>query len=100
MANSPSRRHLREGPGGRIVSHAVIIAVAMTYDGRPEVLGVVAGQPEMFWTDFLRSLTHRIPRGVTCHSRRRQGCAPASNGSSTRRAAFTGCATRPPMRQN
>lgn len=51
---------------GRIVSVAVIIAVAVNTDGRREVLGcqVGASEAEPFWTDFLRSLTRRGLRGV------------------------------------
>ena len=51
---------------GRIVSVAVIIAVAVNTDGRREVLGMRVGpsEAEPFWTDFLRSLTRRGLRGV------------------------------------
>ena len=51
---------------GRIVSVAVIIAVAANTDGRREVLGMTIGpsEAETFWTDFLRSLTRRGLRGV------------------------------------
>ena len=52
--------------GGRIVSVAVIIAVAVNTDGRREVLGMEVGpsEAEPFWTKFLRSLTRRGLRGV------------------------------------
>jgi len=52
--------------GGRIVSVAVIIAVAVNTDGRREVLGMAVGasEAETFWTQFLRSLTSRGLRGV------------------------------------
>ena len=52
--------------GGRIVSVAVIIAVAANTDGRREVIGMKIGasEAEPFWTDFLRSLTRRGLRGV------------------------------------
>jgi transposase-like protein len=60
---------LREG--GRIVSMAVIVAVAVNTDGRREILGITVlpseafGQwPSPFWADFLRSLTRRGLRGV------------------------------------
>ena len=45
----------------RIVSVAVIVAVAVNTDGRREVLGMTTGnsEAEPFWTEFLRSLTHR-----------------------------------------
>src|SRR5215470_16795720 len=51
---------------GRIVSVAVIIAVAVNTDGRREVLGLEVGpsEAEPFWTRFLRSLTRRGLRGV------------------------------------
>jgi transposase-like protein len=51
---------------GRIVSVAVIIAVGVNTDGRREVLGMRIGpsEAEPFWTDFLRSLTHRGLRGI------------------------------------
>ena len=52
--------------GGRIVSRAVIIAVAVNEDGKREVLGVATGpsEAEAFWTEFLRSLADRGLRGV------------------------------------
>ena len=51
---------------GRIVSVAVIIAVAVNTDGRREVLGLEVGpsEAEPFWTKFLRSLMRRGLRGV------------------------------------
>ena len=50
----------------RIVSVAVIIAVAVNTDGRREVIGMATGpsEAETFWTDFLRSLLRRGLRGV------------------------------------
>jgi transposase-like protein len=52
--------------GGRIISVAVIIAVAANTDGRREVVGMAVGssEAEPFWTKFLRSLTARGLRGV------------------------------------
>lgn len=52
--------------GGRIISRAVIVAVAVNDDGKREVLGVATGpsEAETFWTDFLRSLADRGLRGV------------------------------------
>jgi transposase-like protein len=64
--------------GGRIVSRAVIIAVAVNGEacsatgprnmpnGKREVLGVTTGpsEAETFWTEFLRSLADRGLRGV------------------------------------
>jgi transposase-like protein len=51
---------------GRIISVAVIIAVAVNTDGRREVIGLAVGpsEAEPFWTKFLRSLTSRGLRGV------------------------------------
>ena len=51
---------------GRIVSVAVIIAVAVNSHGRREVLGMAIGasEAETFWTEFLRSLARRGLRGV------------------------------------
>ncbi len=51
---------------GRIVSVAVIIAVAVNTEGRREVIGMEVGtsQAEPFWTKFLRSLARRGLRGV------------------------------------
>jgi putative transposase len=51
---------------GRIVSVAVIVAVAVNGDGRREVLGLSIGvsEAETFWTEFLRSLARRGLRGV------------------------------------
>jgi putative transposase len=51
---------------GRIVSVAVIVAVAVNNDGRREVLGMSVGvsEAETFWTEFLRGLARRGLRGV------------------------------------
>src|SRR6201997_2181306 len=51
---------------GRIVSVAVIVAVAVSSDGRREVLGMAIGasEAETFWIEFLRSLARRGLRGV------------------------------------
>jgi putative transposase len=51
---------------GRIVSVAVIVAVAVNSAGRREVLGLSIGasEAETFWTEFLRSLARRGLRGV------------------------------------
>jgi putative transposase len=58
--------YLKVREAGRIVSVAVIIAVAVNTDGMREVLGMAIGpsEAEPFWTSFLRSLTHRGLRGV------------------------------------
>ena len=62
----PDATYLKVRDGGRIVSRAVIIAVAVNEDGKREVLGVATGpsEAETFWTDFLRSLADRGLRGV------------------------------------
>jgi transposase-like protein len=51
---------------GRIVSVAVIVAVAVNGDGRREVVGLEIGpsEAETFWTEFLRKLARRGLRGV------------------------------------
>jgi transposase-like protein len=58
--------YLKAREGGRIVSRAVIVAVAVNEDGRREVLGIATGpsEAETFWTGFLRSLADRGLRGV------------------------------------
>jgi len=58
--------YLKVREAGRIVSTAVIIAVAVNTDGRREVLGMATGpsEAEPFWTAFLRSLAGRGLRGV------------------------------------
>ena len=58
--------YLKVREGGRIISKAVIIAVAVNEDGKREVLGVATGpsEAETFWTEFLRSLADRGLRGV------------------------------------
>ena len=58
--------YLKVREGGRIISKAVILAVAVNEDGKREVLGVATGpsEAETFWTGFLRSLADRGLRGV------------------------------------
>ena len=58
--------YIKVRDGGRIVSRAVIVAVAVNGDGKREVLGIAIGpsEAEAFWTDFLRSLADRGLRGV------------------------------------
>jgi transposase-like protein len=58
--------YLKCRTGGRIISTAVIIAVAVNSDGRREVLGMDIGpsEAETFWTEFLRKLARRGLRGV------------------------------------
>jgi transposase-like protein len=58
--------YLKTRESGRIVSRAVIIAVAVNADGKREVLGMAVGpsEAETFRTDFPRSLADRGLRGV------------------------------------
>jgi len=58
--------YVRCRTGGRIVSTAIIVAVAVNSDGRREVLGMDIGpsEAETFWTEFLRKLARRGLRGV------------------------------------
>lgn len=58
--------YVKSRQAGRVVSVAVIIAVAVNTDGVREILGVATGpsEAEPFWTEFLRSLTRRGLRGV------------------------------------
>jgi putative transposase len=58
--------YLKVREGGRIVSRAVMVAVAVDEDGKREVPGIATGpsEAETFWTDFLRSLADRGLRGV------------------------------------
>jgi transposase-like protein len=53
--------YLKVRRGGRIVSVAAIVAVAVNTDGRREVLGidVMPSEAESFWSEFLRSLADR-----------------------------------------
>lgn len=56
--------HLKVREGGRIVSVAAIVAVAVDTEGRREIVGLHIGPSEadVFWTDFLRSLVkHGLP---------------------------------------
>ena len=58
--------YVKQRQGGRIVSVAVIVAVAVNNEGRREVLGiaVMPSEAEAFWSQFLRSLADRGLRGV------------------------------------
>jgi putative transposase len=46
------------------VSWAVVIATSVTEDGGREVLGMIASDSELFWTQFLRHLRERGLTGV------------------------------------
>src|SRR5437870_13246244 len=56
--------YLKVRDGGRIVSVAAIIAVAVTTEGRREIIGLGLGpsEAEPFWSTFLRSLVKRALR--------------------------------------
>jgi putative transposase len=58
--------YLKQREGGRIVSVAVIIAVAANTDGKREIVGLHIGpsEAETFWARFLKSLVRRGLRGV------------------------------------
>ena len=58
--------YLKQREGGRIVSVAAIIAVAVNTDGKREIVGLHIGpsEAETFWSGFLKSLTRRGLRGV------------------------------------
>lgn len=58
--------YVRVRQAGRVQTVAVIIAVAVNTEGRREVIGMEVGasEAELFWTNFLRSLTRRGLRGV------------------------------------
>jgi transposase-like protein len=58
--------YLKVREGGRIVSVAAIIAVAVNAEGRREIVGLHIGpsEAETFWATFLRSLVKRGLKGV------------------------------------
>ena len=58
--------YLKQREGGRIVSVAAIIAVAVNTEGKREIVGLHVGpsEAEAFWATFLKSLVRRGLRGV------------------------------------
>ena len=58
--------YIKSREAGRIVSKAAIVAMGVNTKGERAILGVGIGasEAEVFWTDFLRSLTDRGLRGV------------------------------------
>src|SRR5438046_10375607 len=58
--------YLKVRDGGRIVSVAAIIAVAVTTEGRREIIGLGLGpsEPRPFWWTFLKTLARRSLNGV------------------------------------
>jgi hypothetical protein len=100
--------YLNVREGGRIVSVAAIIAVAVTTEGKREIVGLHVGpsEAEPFWSTFLRDLVRRGLKGVKlvisdAHEglkaaiTRVVGATPAFAGAgSGSAAASTSCATR------
>ncbi|HTW53532.1 MAG TPA: IS256 family transposase [Stellaceae bacterium] len=58
--------YLKQREGGRIVSVAAIIAVAVNTEGKREIVGLHIGpsEAETFWSGFLRNLAKRGLKGV------------------------------------
>src|ERR1700687_356028 len=84
--------YVKARASGRIVSVAVIVAVAVSSDGRREVLGIAIGasEAETFWTDFLRTLARRgLCRGQLGVSDPRAGLEAA--GSRVLHASWQRC---------
>jgi putative transposase len=87
--------YLKSRKGGRIVSVAVIVAVAVNTDRRREVLGVATGasEAEVFWTlddAVVQPAFARRPgpaRGEAGHRRRPQGPAGSRPARLPRRSA-------------
>ena len=89
---------------GRIVSVAVIVAVAVNSDGRREVLGmdIDPSEAETFWTAFLRKLARGGVRGVKlmisdAHEGIKAVVAKVLHASWQRRRTCTSCAMCSPM---
>jgi transposase-like protein len=88
--------YLKVREGGRIVSVAAIIAVAVNTEGKREIVGLHIGpsEAEPFWSSFLKDLARRGLTGVklvipTRASRQRSLACSAPPGSG---AASTSCA--------
>ncbi len=58
--------YLKQREGGRIVSVAAIVAVAVNTDGKREIVGLHIGpsEAETFWAAFLKSMLRRGLSGV------------------------------------
>ena len=58
--------YLKQREGGRIVSVAAIIAVAVNTDGKREIIGLGVGpsEAEPFWSGFVKGLVKRGLKGV------------------------------------
>jgi putative transposase len=93
--------YLKVREGGRIVSVAAIIAVAVDTEGRREIVGLGLGpsEAEPFWSGFLKGLLKRGLRGVKlvisdAHEGRSSTRSPRCWAPLGSAAACTGCATR------
>ena len=92
--------YLKSREGGRIVSVAAIIAVAVNTEGRREIVGLQSSarrKPRPFWSAFLKSLVKRGLKGVKLViSDAHDGLRPRSPACSAphgNAAACIGCAT-------
>jgi putative transposase len=58
--------YLKQREGGRIISVAAIIAVAVNTDGKREIVGLHIGpsEAETFWSTFLKGLVRRGLHGI------------------------------------
>ena len=91
--------YLKAREGGRIVSVAAIIAVAVNTDGRREIVGLDIGpsEAETFWSAFLKGLVRRGLKGVKlvisdAHEGLKQAIARRCSAPPGSAAACTGCA--------
>ena len=95
--------YLKQREGGRIVSVAAIIAVAVNSEGEREIVGLHIGpsEAETHWATFLKSMIRRGLRGVKLViTDAHEGLKAAIRrvfGASCSAAACTGCATPWPM---
>jgi transposase-like protein len=78
---------------GRVVSQAIVIAIAVTTSGEREVLGVDVGPSESgaFWLAFLRDLTARGLNGVKLVISDAHGGLKAAIGSVLQGASWQRC---------
>ena len=90
--------YLKQREGGRIVSVAAIIAVAVNTDGKREIVGLHIGpsEAETFWSMFLKSLARRGLRGVKLVISDAHEGLKAAIRRVFGAVAFTGCAMRCP----
>ena len=98
--------YLKVRQGGRIVSIAAIIAVAVNTDGRREIIGLGTGpsEAETFWTDFLRGLKARGLDGVKlvisdAHTGLKAAIARVFDGEAPSRSGGSAKAERAARRQ-